>query len=52
LNIRLSYVNFGMKALDKRKATYDKDESDILARQKVLKDDLYGRFGSSINLES
>lgn len=27
------------------------EETDIMARQKILKGDLYGRFGTSINLE-
>jgi hypothetical protein len=28
------------------------EENDILKRQEILKKDLYGRFGDSINLEN
>jgi hypothetical protein len=38
--------------LQARKEKYSQEEEKILARQKILKDELYGRFGSSINLET
>lgn len=40
------------QALQAKVAKLSEEETDILKRQELLKKELYGRFGDSINLEN
>lgn len=40
------------QSLQKSLENLIKEEADILQRQELLKKELYGRFGDSINLEN
>mmetsp|Transcript_59605 Transcript_59605/g.104863 ORF Transcript_59605/g.104863 Transcript_59605/m.104863 type:complete len:131 (-) Transcript_59605:72-464(-) len=46
------YCEGKLKALQAKVAKLSEEETDILKRQELLKKELYGRFGDSINLEN
>ena len=48
--LRHSYLL--IQALQAKVAKLSEEETDILKRQELLKKELYGRFGDSINLEN
>ena len=48
----LRHLYLLIQALQAKVAKLSEEETDILKRQELLKKELYGRFGDSINLEN